>query len=85
MAIAFLLWNVLVTSTLADNVLKPLLIGKKGSELSTLLVFLGVFGGLTAFGLLGVFVGPMSLAVGVMLLRILREMARASRGASAEA
>jgi predicted PurR-regulated permease PerM len=84
-AIAFLAWNVLVTSTLADNVLKPLLIGNKDSELSTLLVFLGVFGGLSAFGLLGVFVGPMSLAVGVMLVRILREIARASRAASAEA
>jgi len=84
-AIAFLLWNVLVTSTLADNVLRPLLIGNKDSELSTLLVFLGVFGGLATFGLLGVFVGPMSLAVGVMLLRILREMARASREANAGA
>ncbi len=82
-AIAFLLWNVLVTSTLADNVLKPILIGQKGSELSTLLVFLGVFGGLTSFGLVGVFVGPMSLAVGLMLVRILREIARASREAGA--
>jgi len=84
-AIAFLLWNVLVTSTLADNVLKPMLIGQKGGELSTLLVFLGVFGGLTAFGLLGVFVGPMSLAVGLMLVRVLREIAKESRAASAGA
>ena len=82
-AIAFLLWNVLVTSTLADNVLKPMLIGQKGGELSTLLVFLGVFGGITAFGLLGVFVGPMALAVGLMLVRILREIAKESRAASA--
>lgn len=84
-AIAFLLWNVLVTSTLADNVLKPLLIGKGDTELSTFLVFLGVFGGITAFGLLGVFVGPISLAFGVMLVRILRELARASRASSAGA
>lgn len=84
-AIVFVLWNVLVTSTLADNVLKPLLIGKKGSELSTLLVFLGVFGGITSFGIIGVFVGPMVLAVGVMLVRILREISRASREASAAA
>jgi predicted PurR-regulated permease PerM len=83
-AIAFLAWNVLVTSTLADNVLKPLLIGRKGGDLSTLLVFLGVFGGIAAFGLLGVFVGPMTLALGLMLLRVLRELARSSR-ASAEA
>jgi predicted PurR-regulated permease PerM len=85
-AIPFLFWNVLVTSVLADNVLKPLLIGKKGGDLSTLLVFLGVFGGITAFGILGVFVGPMSLAVGLMCVRVLREMARASRaGASGAA
>ncbi len=83
-AVAFLLWNVLVTSLLADNVLKPLLIGRKDGELSTLLVFLGVFGGITAFGLLGVFVGPMALAVAVMLVRVLRTAARASR-VSAEA
>jgi predicted PurR-regulated permease PerM len=82
-AIAFLLWNVLVTSFLADNVLKPLLIGQKGGDLSTILVFLGVFGGLTAFGLLGVFLGPISLAVGLMLLRVLREVARASRSSGA--
>ncbi len=82
-AIAFLLWNVLVTSTLADNVLKPVLIGNTDSELSTLLVFLGVFGGITAFGLVGVFVGPISLAVGLMLVRILRELARASRASGA--
>ena len=51
MAIFFLLWNVLVTSLLADNVLKPLLIGRKDTELSTPMVFLGVFGGIPAFGL----------------------------------
>jgi predicted PurR-regulated permease PerM len=82
-AIAFLLWNVFVTSLLADNVLKPLLIGKKDGDLSTLLVFLGVFGGIAAFGILGVFVGPMSLAVGLMLVRVLREIARASRSSGA--
>ena len=82
-AIAFLAWNVVVTSTLADNVLKPLLIGKRDGELSTLLVFLGVFGGLASFGLLGVFVGPMALALGLMLVRILRELARASRASEA--
>ena len=79
MAIFFLLWNILVTSTLADNVLKPLLIGGKDSDLSTLVVFLGVFGGIPAFGLLGVFIGPMALAVGVMLVQVLRALAREAR------
>lgn len=79
MAIFFLLWNVLVTSLLADNVLKPLLIGGKDAELSTLVVFLGVFGGIPAFGILGVFIGPMALAVGVMVVRTLRALAREAR------
>jgi predicted PurR-regulated permease PerM len=79
MAIFFLLWNVLVTSTLADNVLKPLLIGGKDADLSTLVVFLGVFGGIPAFGLLGVFIGPIALAVGVMVVRVMRTLAREAR------
>jgi predicted PurR-regulated permease PerM len=79
MAIFFLLWNVLITSTLADNILKPLLIGGKDTDLSTLVVFLGVFGGIPAFGLLGVFIGPMALAVGVMLVQVLRTLARDAR------
>jgi predicted PurR-regulated permease PerM len=79
MAIFFLLWNVTVTSTFADNVLRPLLIGRKDTELSTLMVFLGVFGGLPAFGLVGVFIGPMALAVGLMLVRVLRSLAREAR------
>ncbi|HSB62750.1 MAG TPA: AI-2E family transporter [Thermoanaerobaculia bacterium] len=83
MAIFFLLWNVLVTSLLADNVLKPLLIGRKDTDLSTLMVFLGVFGGIPAFGLLGVFIGPMALAVGLMLVRVLRSLARDARVSAA--
>jgi predicted PurR-regulated permease PerM len=79
MAIFFLLWNVFVTSLLADNVLKPLLIGGEDTEMSTLVVFLGVFGGIPAFGLLGVFIGPMALAVGVMVVRVLRTLAREAR------
>ncbi len=79
MAIFFVLWNILVTSTFADNVLKPLLIGGKDTEMSTLVVFLGVFGGIPAFGLLGVFIGPMALAVGVMVVRVLRTLAREAR------
>jgi predicted PurR-regulated permease PerM len=45
-----------------DNILRPLLI-KRGAHLSLLLVLLGVFGGLLAFGLIGIFIGPIVLAV----------------------
>jgi len=71
------LWGIVVTSFIADNVLKPLLI--RGRELNTLVVFLGVFGGLTAFGLLGLFIGPIALAAAVSLLGTLREKSQAAR------
>ena len=77
LALFLTIWGLVVVSTLADNVLKPLLIGGK-SELSTLVVFLGVFGGLGAFGLLGLFIGPMVLAFSLTLLQILRESIRRS-------
>lgn len=45
-----------------DNILRPLLI-TRGAHLSLLLVLVGVFGGLLAFGLIGIFIGPIVLAV----------------------
>jgi predicted PurR-regulated permease PerM len=47
--------------------LRPILI-KKGADLPLLLIFAGVVGGLIAFGLIGIFVGPVVLAVGHKLL-----------------
>ena len=60
-----LVWTVIVTSL--DNVLRPALI-RMGADLPLLLIFAGVIGGLLAFGLVGIFVGPVVLAVGYMLL-----------------
>ncbi len=77
MAIFLVVWGVVVVSFLADNVLKPILIGG-ASELGTLTVFLGVFGGLGAFGLLGLFIGPMALALAATLVGVLREMGKTS-------
>lgn len=57
----FLLVVTIVVATL-DNVLRPILI-KKGADLPLLLIFVGVIGGLLAFGLIGIFVGPVVLAV----------------------
>jgi predicted PurR-regulated permease PerM len=47
---------------LADNVLKPLLMGR-GLSTPTLVIFIGVLGGMLAHGILGLFVGPIILAV----------------------
>ena len=73
------LWGLLVTSILCDNILRPLLI-RGAEELSTLLVFLGVFGGLAAFGLLGIFIGPVALALAATLLQAMRRAASPPAG-----
>jgi predicted PurR-regulated permease PerM len=62
----FLLVWTLVVGTM-DNFLRPILI-KKGADLPLLLLFAGVVGGLIAFGLIGIFVGPVVLAVAHKLL-----------------
>lgn len=51
-----------------DNILKPYLISK-GSDLPLIIVFLGLFGGIAAFGFLGIFLGPTLLALGFVLVR----------------
>jgi predicted PurR-regulated permease PerM len=62
----FLLLVTLVAGTM-DNVLRPLLI-RRGADLPLLLILAGVIGGLIAFGLVGIFVGPVLLAVAYKLL-----------------
>jgi predicted PurR-regulated permease PerM len=64
----FLLVVTIVVGTL-DNILRPLLI-KKGADLPLLLVFAGVVGGLISFGLIGIFVGPVVLAVAYSLFGV---------------
>ena len=60
-----LVWS-LIVGTL-DNFLRPMLI-KKGADLPLLLIFAGVIGGMLGFGLIGLFVGPVVLAVTYTLL-----------------
>jgi predicted PurR-regulated permease PerM len=74
-AIFLLAWGVVVTGFLADNVLRPLLI-RGTQELSTLVVFVGVFGGLAAFGLLGIFIGPVALALAATVIQVMRQAAQ---------
>jgi predicted PurR-regulated permease PerM len=64
-AVALLIWSVLIGRL--DSVLLPILI-KRGADLPLLLVFAGVIGGLIAFGLIGIFIGPVVLAVSYRLL-----------------
>jgi predicted PurR-regulated permease PerM len=65
-AIALLVWTAVVGTM--DNVLRPFLI-RRGADLSLLLILPGVIGGLIAFGIIGLFVGPVVLAVAFTLFK----------------
>lgn len=66
-ALFIAVWIGLVVGSL-DNVLRPILIGRT-SDLPFIVIFLGIVGGLVAFGLIGVFLGPTLLAVAYSLIR----------------
>ena len=64
-AVLYMIWCIPVT--LIDSILKPVLMGR-GSSVPVLVIFLGVVGGTMAYGLIGVFVGPVVLAIGYVLI-----------------
>lgn len=64
-AVIFLIWNAVIG--LSDNVLRPLMLGR-GLEVPMPIILFGVIGGMVAEGLLGLFVGPVLLAVSYVLL-----------------
>ncbi|HXX53295.1 MAG TPA: AI-2E family transporter, partial [Thermodesulfovibrionales bacterium] len=51
-----------------DNFIRPVLI-RKGADLPLIMIFAGVIGGLIAFGVIGLFIGPVVLAVTYTLLK----------------
>ena len=64
-AIFMAAWGFFLISGI-DNVIKPLLISR-GSNLPFVLVLIGVFGGVVAFGFVGIFIGPTLMAIGYTL------------------
>jgi predicted PurR-regulated permease PerM len=69
--IAMLAWGAGVVTTV-DNVLRPLLIGQ-GAKLPVLFLFFSILGGLGAYGLIGLFLGPILLAILLTAIQIYRE------------
>src|ERR687897_1277579 len=65
-AILFTAWSIPVM--LIDNVLKPLLM-RSSVDVPTVIILIGVIGGLLAYGLIGVFLGPVIIALGYELFR----------------
>lgn len=73
-ALFILLWGALLVS-LVDNFIRPLLVSGR-AEVGTLTVFIGVLGGIAAFGTIGLVLGPVVLALIIALLRFTLEVRR---------
>jgi len=76
-AIFLVAWGAIVVG-LVDNFLRPMLISGR-ADVPTLAVFVGVMGGLAAFGFIGLFVGPIVLGLLVALFRFESERLDAAR------
>ncbi len=76
-ALFMLLWGAVLVGS-ADNFLRPRLISGR-AEISTLPVFFGVMGGLAAFGPIGIFAGPLIIALALALVRFAEEGRAESR------
>jgi predicted PurR-regulated permease PerM len=70
--IILLIWGTLVISAI-DNVLKTYLISER-TRLPPLVLFFAILGGLKAYGVLGVFLGPLLLALVITGVTLYREM-----------
>ena len=64
---ATVLLVIMILAITIDNVVRPVLI-RRGADLPLLLIFAGVIGGLIAFGIIGLFIGPVVLTVAYTLL-----------------
>ena len=64
----FILLAFALVACTIDNFLRPLLI-RRGASLPLLIIFAGVIGGMISFGVMGIFVGPATLAVAWVLVR----------------
>lgn len=78
-ALLLVLWGTLVIGMI-DNFLRPKLVGSR-TKLHELLVFFAVLGGLQVFGVLGIVMGPVVLAVTMTLIEIFRAVDKTSSAA----
>jgi predicted PurR-regulated permease PerM len=74
-ALLLILWGTLIIIAV-DNVLRPLIIGER-TDIPAILLFFGILGGLQVYGLLGVFLAPVVIAMIVAFFRIYIERYRA--------
>lgn len=82
--VAILITVYLILVGLADNALKPFLMGR-GLTTPTLVILIGVFGGMLAHGIIGLFVGPIVLATAwELMMAWMRDEATSRRFAATE-
>lgn len=81
-ALILLAWGGGVVSTGA-SIVQPIVIGRR-VKLHPLEIFLGLLGGIQAFGLIGIFAGPIIISLTLALVRILRDEVRRWRSANSE-
>jgi len=67
MAIFMLVWGIVVVGSI-DNFLRPLLM--QGADMSTVVIFFSLIGGLQVFGIAGLIYGPLIFAVALVLFRL---------------
>ncbi|MGI9066835.1 MAG: AI-2E family transporter [Pyrinomonadaceae bacterium] len=79
-ALLLVLWGTLVIGMI-DNFLRPKLVGSR-TKLHELLIFFAVLGGLQVFGVLGIVMGPVVLAVTMTLIDIFRAVDKSSNASS---
>ena len=78
-AVLLIVWGALVISTI-DNLLRPKLVGNQ-TRLHELFIFFSVLGGISVFGLLGIVLGPVVLAITLGLLQTFSRSSVSSRAA----
>lgn len=76
--IFMVIWGAALVSVV-DNVVRPMLVSR-GAKVGTLTVFIGVLGGISAFGAIGLFLGPVVLALIIALISLMLEARRAENG-----
>ena len=69
-AVGYLIYN-MVYSSIIEYVIKPRLIGK-GMQMNSLLVFIGIIGGIKLFGIMGIIYGPLIITIFLTLAEIYR-------------
>jgi predicted PurR-regulated permease PerM len=78
-AVILAVWGALVIGSI-DNFLRPKLVGER-TRLHELLIFFSVLGGLQVFGVIGIVLGPVIVAITLALLDVLRHADRPAGGA----